>query len=224
MKLSQKTIKILKNYSTINNNISFKEGNQLKTISEQKNIFSMATIEETFEISAGIYDLNSFLSSLSAIVDPELEFGDSSVKINGMNGTFEYFYTDEELLTKLPKTFPETETIYEFEITEDEIQTLMKTAAITASRFVSFVCDGEVVYTLVGNRENKSSNNFKNEIGEHDKEFDIMIPVESLKMMPMKYNLKLVKSKTPKESKSIILVNDEEQIQYFIASDKNSRA
>ena len=224
MKLSQKTIKILKNYSTINNNIIFKEGNQLKTISEHKNIFSMATIEETFEINAGIYDLNSFLSSLSAIVEPELEFGESSVKINGLNGTFEYFYTDEELLTKLPKSFPDKEIIYEFVITEDEIQTLMKTAAITSSRFVSFVCDGDVVYTLVGNRENKSSNNFKNDVGEHDKEFDIMVPVESLKMIPMQYDLQLVKTKTSNQSKSLILINDDEQIQYFIASSPNSKA
>ena len=46
MKLSDKTISLLKNFSTINQSILFKEGNSLRTISVVKNILAEATIEE----------------------------------------------------------------------------------------------------------------------------------------------------------------------------------
>ena len=40
MKLSDKTISVLKNFSSINQSILFKEGNKLRTISVMKNILA----------------------------------------------------------------------------------------------------------------------------------------------------------------------------------------
>ena len=46
MKLSDKTISLLKNFSTINQSILFKQGTKLRTISVMKNILAEATIDE----------------------------------------------------------------------------------------------------------------------------------------------------------------------------------
>ena len=46
MKLSDKTVNILKNFSSINQSILFKEGNKLRTISVMKNILAEAEIDE----------------------------------------------------------------------------------------------------------------------------------------------------------------------------------
>ena len=46
MKLSNETVAILKNYASINQNIQFKQGNTLSTISPQKNILSKTEIGE----------------------------------------------------------------------------------------------------------------------------------------------------------------------------------
>ena len=43
MKLSSKTIELLKNFSSINQSILFKEGSKLRTISVMKNILAEAT-------------------------------------------------------------------------------------------------------------------------------------------------------------------------------------
>ena len=48
MKLSKGTLDILKNFSNINPSITFKEGQELSTLSIQKNILSRAVVEETF--------------------------------------------------------------------------------------------------------------------------------------------------------------------------------
>ena len=51
MKLSNKTLEVLKNFSNINQNILIEEGNVLRTISTMKNILGRATIEEIKELS-----------------------------------------------------------------------------------------------------------------------------------------------------------------------------
>ena len=64
MKLSDKTINLLKNFSTINQSILFKQGSRLRTISVMKNILAEATITEELPQDFGIYDLGQFLNCL----------------------------------------------------------------------------------------------------------------------------------------------------------------
>ena len=65
MKLSDSTLSLLKNFSSINQSILFKEGSKLRTISVMKNILAEATVNEEFARDFGIYDLNQFLNGLS---------------------------------------------------------------------------------------------------------------------------------------------------------------
>ena len=72
MKLSNKTIDVLKNFSGINQNILIKEGTKLRTMSTMKNILGEADITESFPKGFGIYDLNEFLGVLTLANDPEI--------------------------------------------------------------------------------------------------------------------------------------------------------
>ena len=58
MKLSEQTVSLLKNFSGINQNIQFKAGNRIQTISAQKNILVSAEVPESFPSDFAIYDLN----------------------------------------------------------------------------------------------------------------------------------------------------------------------
>ena len=51
MKLSESTLSLLKNFSTINQSILFKQGNKLRTVSVMKNILAEATIAEGNQIT-----------------------------------------------------------------------------------------------------------------------------------------------------------------------------
>ena len=58
MNLSENTVSVLKNYSTINQNLLIKPGKVLTTMSAMKNIVSRAEVEEDFPREMAIYDLN----------------------------------------------------------------------------------------------------------------------------------------------------------------------
>ena len=74
MKLSDKTLVILKNFAGINNSILVKRGDNLRTISLAKNILAEANINEEFPRDFAIYDLNQILNGLGLHQDPELDF------------------------------------------------------------------------------------------------------------------------------------------------------
>ena len=64
MKLSNETMNILKNFSTINSGLFFKSGKKISTVSPSKTILAEAVLTEEFPKDFGIYDLNNFLSVL----------------------------------------------------------------------------------------------------------------------------------------------------------------
>ena len=103
MKLSDKTLSFLKNFSTINQSILFKQGTKLRTISVMKNILAEVTIDEEVPKDFGIYDLSQFLNGLSLHQDPELDFAnDNHVVIKEGRMRSQYFFADASVIVTPP--------------------------------------------------------------------------------------------------------------------------
>ena len=117
MKLSDKTLTLLKNFSSINQSILFKKGTSLRTISVMKNILAEATIEEDLPTDFGIYDLNQFLNGLGLHQSPELDFQDDSyVLIKEGKMRSKYFFADPNVIVTPPDkeiTLPSDEASFE---------------------------------------------------------------------------------------------------------------
>ena len=94
MELSDKTLTVLKNYASINPNIVFSEGQNLKTISVARNVMSQTSIEEIMPNNFGIYDLNEFLSVLALVDKPNLSFAEHYVNVGDSTGRskIKYYY------------------------------------------------------------------------------------------------------------------------------------
>ena len=117
MKLSDKTISVLKNFSSINQSILFKEGSKLRTISLMKNILAEATVTEEFAKDFGIYDLNQFLNGLSVHQSPELDFtNEGYVMIREGDSRSKYFFADPNVIVTPPEkeiTLPSEDVCFE---------------------------------------------------------------------------------------------------------------
>ena len=71
MKVSEKTINLLRNYANINQSIEFREGKLLKTVSPLNTILASVEVEEEFPRTFPIYELSRFLGTLSLFNDPD---------------------------------------------------------------------------------------------------------------------------------------------------------
>ena len=129
MNISNDTIKVLKNFATINPNIVVKPGQRLSTIADAKNILASANIVEDFPQEFGIYDLNEFLSVYGLIDDATLEFKDNSVSIDNATSNINYYFSEPEILTSPEKeiTMPDPE--FQIDLSLETLNQLRKASA-----------------------------------------------------------------------------------------------
>ena len=191
MKLSDKTLTILKNFAGINNSILVKQGTQLRTISVAKNILAEAEIDEEFPRQFGIYDLNQFLNGLSLHQDPEMDFSeDSYLNIREGKRRVKYFYADPQVIVSPPDkeiTLP-SEDVH-FQLDSTSLEKLLKAAAVYQLPDLSAVGGAGVVKLVVRDKKNDTSNEYSIVVGETDREFSFNFKVENIKIIPGAYDV-----------------------------------
>ena len=191
MKLSDKTLSVLKNFSTINQSILFKQGNKLRTISVMKNILAEANISEEIPKDFGIYDLSQFLNGLSLHQNPELDFGnDGHVVIKEGRMRSKYFFADPQVIITPPeKAIDLPSEDVSFELRTEQLDKLLKAAAVYQLPDLAVVGGEGVVKILVRDKKNDTSNDFSIVVGETDKEFSFNFKVENIKILPGTYDV-----------------------------------
>ncbi len=191
MKLSDKTLTLLKNFSTINQSILFKKGNSLRTISVMKNILAEAQIDEDLPKDFGIYDLNQFLNGLGLHQSPELDFADANyVVIKEGRMRTKYFFADPNVIVTPPDkeiTLPSEDV--SFELSTSQLDKLLKAASIYQLPDLSVVGENGVVKVLVRDKKNDTSNDFSIVVGETESTFSFNFKVENIKIVPGTYNV-----------------------------------
>ena len=191
MKLSESTLSLLKNFSTINQSILFKQGSKLRTISVMKNILAEATIGEEFPKDFGIYDLNQYLNGLGLHNSPELDFeADNYVVIKEGRSRSKYFFADPSVIITPPeKSIDLPSEDVTFDLSTDQLDKLLKAAAIYQLPDLSVVGGDGVVKVLVRDKKNDTSNDFSIVVGETDSTFSFNFKVENIKILPGTYSV-----------------------------------
>jgi hypothetical protein len=215
MNLSNDTRDVLKNFSTINQNLLVKNGNVINTMSAMKNIVAKATIPDTFNNEFAIYDLNEFLSALSLFKNPTLDFGDKAVKLKeeGGGSSVNYFFSDPSVVTtpKTEITMPSVDV--EFVFTQDTFNQIQKASAVLGVPDVVLTgTTGGDINLTVTDRKNDTSNDFAIKVGDNaPSDFTYFFKVENLKLLSGDYKVEV-------SSKGIShFANVNKSIEYFIA-------
>lgn len=191
MRLSDKTLVLLKNFSSINQSILIQEGKSLRTMSVMKNILAEANIEDEFPRDFGIYDLNQFLNGLALHENPELDFSnDSYVVIREGKTRSKYFFSDPSLIVTPPEraiVLP-TEDVT-FKLNTQQLDRLLKAASVYQLQDLSAVGGDGVVKLMVRDKKNDTSNDFSVVVGETDASFSFNFKVENIKILPGSYDV-----------------------------------
>jgi len=218
MKLSDKTITLLKNFSSINQSILFKQGNSLRTISVMKNILAEAVIEEDISKDFAIYDLNQFLNGLNLHQSAELDFqNDGYVVIKEGKIRSKYFFADPNVIITPPEksiNLPSEDVC--FLLDTKELDKLLKAASIYQLPDLSVVGEAGVVKLVVRDKKNDTSNDFSVIVGETDEVFAFNFKVENVKIIPGSYEV-VISSKLLSRFK-----NTGFDVTYYIALEPDS--
>jgi DNA polymerase processivity factor len=146
MKLSSETINVLKNFSTINAGIEFKQGSVLRTVSNDKTVMAEATTKDSFPEDFCIFDLNQFLSVCALFKDKaELVFDEQNVTIKNGKNKVTYRKADKKsIVVAGDKTLPEANDVT-FEMSSEDYSSFITTAKVLQTEHVLLESDGEKV-------------------------------------------------------------------------------
>ena len=218
MKLSESTVNLLKNFSSINQSILFKEGTKLRTISVMKNILVEANVAEEFPRDFRIYDLNQFLNGLSLHSNAELNFDNQEyVLIKEGRMRSKYFFADPSVIVAPPEkeiTLPSEDV--EFVLTSQQLEKLKKASSIYQLPDVSVIGEAGVIKLVARDKKNDTSNDFSIVVGETESEFVFNFKEENLKIVPGNYDV-VVSSKLLSR-----FTNQNIDVTYYIALEPDS--
>jgi hypothetical protein len=216
MKLSTNTVEVLKNFASINPNILIRAGDSVSTISAGKNIFAKAKIEETFDREFAIYDLNSFLATLSLANDTDIKFDNEFLHVEIGRGTMKYNYSDPSVIQAAPDKEIEVDNYFQFTLTQDALKTIFSVASVSQATMFSVIGNGTEVTIVVGDPKTPLSNEYREIISASNKVFKAHLPIDSLKIMNDTYTV------TVSEKKFIYLEGTNCSSRYWLALDKDS--
>ena len=219
MKVSERTINLLKNYANINQSIEFREGNVLKTVSPLNTILASVEVEEVFSRTFPIYELSRFLGTLDLFNNPELDFTDNGVSITDDKHEATYRYCGSSSMFQTPPdkdiTFPDAE--INFDLSQEQFKKTINAANTLGLPEVIVEGNGSDIQLVVSDTGNTSSDIFSTPVGTTDKTFRMIFKTENLnKIMEGTYDVSL-------SSKRISHFKREgDTLQYWIALEQNS--
>ena len=221
MELSDRTLAVLKNYANINPNIVFEEGNNVRTVSVARNVFSRTTVSEQFPAGFGIYDLNEFLNVLGLVDKPVLSFEKDYVVVGAATGRskVKYFYSDPDMLTSPSKDINLPEFEVKFVLDNGTLGRIKRAAQALGHNEISIRPNNGSIQISVLDTKDATSNAFTIDVDgsyEDGVDFNFVLNVNNLKIVNEDFEVNISK-KLISQFKSV-----QSDIEYFIALEKSS--
>ena len=218
MKLSNETINVLKNFSTINSGLKFRQGNVLSTINQTKSILVEAKVAEEFPQDFCVYDLPQFLGYVNMYTDGDITIDDTNVTFTSGRRNTKYRLTSENQIYVAPQkslTLPSVDV--EFFLTEEDLAWLMKSAALSQSPNIAVESDGETMtLTTFDATDNSAHTNSCQVQDGNGQKYKLVFKTDNLKLIPGAYDVKI-------SSKGIShFVSNKLDIQYWIAIESSA--
>ena len=217
MNISQETLDILKNFSTINSGLTVKEGNELKTVSAMKNIFAKAIVSENFDKEHSIYDLSEYLGAISLFDTPTFQFNAEKVIVSEGDNSVTYYYADPQMVISPQKDIIMPDPEITFDLDKGVLDSLLKASAVLSLPDMLLSSDGTTVTLTVKDKKNSTSNVFSKTVANGSgSTYEMFLRMENIKLIPGDYTV-FVSSKGVAH-----FTNKKQSIEYFIALEPDS--
>lgn len=221
MKLSENTVEVLKNFSSINQGLVVKPGNVLRTISANKAVLAEAHIDETFGQEFGIYDLNKTLGILSMNKDSaEVEVEKENLVFTGLAGQakIRQRFTPTNLIFAPPnKNINVPSFDVEFSITQEIQNWIFSVASILKCPNIVIKGDGGEISICAMDVKGEVVDDASVKVkGTSDSNFLAVLKIENLKIVNGAYDVQISKVGVSK------FVHKEKKLIYWIALEQTS--
>lgn len=160
MQISNETLNIIKNFTTIFPSLVIPGGNVLSTKSADQSVMAIANVAESFPVEAMIYDTSRFLAVTSLLPESNYDWQEQRVVISSPTSgqTVSWRYGDRRLLASIPPTsYQKIDSIGQFSLTKDLLNNAIRAAAVLQHDALIFShSDAGVLITTTFTKANPS--------------------------------------------------------------------
>jgi len=121
-----------------------------------------------------------------------IEFGSKKFTLRSDRTKIDYTYTATEMIVCPPEkdiVLPSVDA--EFNLSWDEINNVMKAAGAMQLPEIAFTAENGKLYLKGIDVQNPTANMYEYQIGESDKDFNMVIKTENIRLLPLDYEVKL---------------------------------
>lgn len=215
MKISEQTIKILQNFSSINEKLVINPGSVIRTIHKDRCLVAEAQVSETFDRQFSVDNLGKLLSVLSMSKAPEVNVSDTNIQVKGDKSSVNIRLSS----LKLIKGAPDNKSIVvdyldTFPMSQQDIKWMFNTASILGSKRVAFVGKEGKIFVEVS--DNNTVDEGSLELGTTAHSFKAVLLVENMLMMTGDYDVSV-------SSRGVVQFAAKNlRLKYWIAIEKES--
>jgi hypothetical protein len=221
MRLSQSTVKVLKNFAAINNSIWIEKGKKITTVSPAEgSLVATAELEDEFPLSFGILEIPRFLAALSGF-DPEkyqLKFTENNVVVTEGPKKLVYNYCIRKVIHHLPPEGQEIEfptPILKFDIPVKAWTEAVKFLHVLGMDALAIVGEKGAVKIKILTPKNPTTDVFSNVVAATDKEFVLIYKGDYIgKLLEGDYSVSVANGLTHFQTGNV---------SYFVPPDSNSK-
>ncbi len=188
MKLDVKTLDVLKNFNMINQNILFKPGNVVSTVSANKTILARAKLEHDIPREFAIYDLSKFIGAASIMQDCDLEFEENQLYMKNGNSVIRYSYASPAMIIASPyKEIPIENPLAKFELPFSTLSSIIRAANVLELPDIIITAENNDILIQANSEKDPTSNNYRVKVGETTNTFKLIFKVETMKLINRDY-------------------------------------
>ena len=176
---------------------------------------AQADIIEDFPQEVGLYDLNEFLSVLSMIPEPDIQFLENNLHIVNNLQQVDYFYSNPEILTTPGKDIQMPDAEVGISLSEEELKRIHQASSVLGHSDLSIVRESnDKVFAKVYDAKDATANVYtlslvlENQIPNR---FNFDFNIANLKLLPGDYFVSLSSAKISNWT------NANYPVEYFIA-------
>lgn len=227
MKISKKTLSVLKNFAqVVNNTIKFEPGNKICAVHELDIVAASYACEEQFTQSCTIFDVQQLINVLSTLKEPELDFQPTQLLIQEGRRKIKYRYADEVIhnKTKFVSEFKVPEPVVSFKFGDDEFAFIRKNSdLLVLPHFCVEGREGQLSMSLT-DYHNPGCNAVELDCEqETDKTFKFYFDMANLRFIPGSYNVSIIFIGSGKNTKAAGIFKSEDlTTDYFVQLDRKS--
>lgn len=178
----------------------FNPGKVQRTTNISKSIIASCELEEDIPAKFGIFDMNQFLSALTLLDEPELEFGDKGVKIKSDSNEIFYRYSEPSLIQSITEeTFGKIQNLAHaetsFTLTKEMLKKIQEASSILKAEHLLFEGKNGRVALKTYNPKDEGESKASFDIGSTEERFKIVMNFMNLKILPGDYVVSVSRSK-----------------------------